>query len=255
MALTYFKHLRHLSFQQHLLQSPHTFHYHNDPSYGYPIFPECVARVPVSLWGSGGWGCVRSTLLNRSQPFVTVYGRAYGKFCRRGFWRFQTLRCFVSRGKRGTSWHSDVVESRFVWQAQYFCDVFARCVAVFAAGAALRTCPASFCVAGAALQTPHSTLYTSHSALYIPHFTLYTPHSTLYTLHFTPYTLHSKLDTLHSTLYTLHSTLYTPHFTPHFALHTLHSTLYTLHYILYTLHSTLHTLHLTNTLHRLHLTF
>ena len=32
--------------------------------------PECVARVPVSLWGSGGWGCVRSTLLNRSQPVV-----------------------------------------------------------------------------------------------------------------------------------------------------------------------------------------
>ena len=23
------------------------------------LFPECVARVPVSLWGSGGWGCVR----------------------------------------------------------------------------------------------------------------------------------------------------------------------------------------------------
>ena len=94
------------------------------------IFPECVARVPVSLWGSGGWGCVRSTLpprpqpsatvRNRSQPFATVrnrsqpsvrtpYGRAYGKFCRGGhFWMFQTCRCFVSRGRRGTSWHSDV---------------------------------------------------------------------------------------------------------------------------------------------------
>ena len=36
------------------------------------IFPECVARVPVSLWGSGGWGCVRSTLPNRPQPFATV---------------------------------------------------------------------------------------------------------------------------------------------------------------------------------------
>ena len=47
---------------------------------------------------------------NRPQPFArSPYGRAYGKFCRRGhFWRFQTSRCFVSRGKRGTSWHSDV---------------------------------------------------------------------------------------------------------------------------------------------------
>ena len=94
------------------------------------VFPECVARVPVSLWGSGGWGCVRSTLrlwsqpsatvCNRLQPSATVrnrpqpsarspYGRAYGKFCRGGpFWRFQTCRCFVSRGRRGTSWHSDV---------------------------------------------------------------------------------------------------------------------------------------------------
>ena len=31
-------------------------------------------------------------------------------------------------------------------------EVFQRCVAVFVAGAALWTCPASFCVAGAALQ-------------------------------------------------------------------------------------------------------
>ena len=38
----------------------------------FPFFPECVARVPVSLWGSGGWGCVRSTLPNRPQPFATV---------------------------------------------------------------------------------------------------------------------------------------------------------------------------------------
>ena len=39
-------------------------------------FPDCVARVPVSLWGSGGKAvfakccvCVR----NRSQPFATVF--------------------------------------------------------------------------------------------------------------------------------------------------------------------------------------
>ena len=117
------------------------------------LFPECVARVPVSLWGSGGWGCVRSTLRSRSQPFATVrnrpqpfarspYGRAYGKFCRGGpFWGLQTCRCFVSRGRRGTSWHSDVFWNvskvvlrgrrntfvtfsedvlQFSWQAQHF---------------------------------------------------------------------------------------------------------------------------------------
>ena len=130
------------------------------------IFPECVARVPVSLWGSGGWGCVRSTLLPRPQPFATVrnrpqpfarspYGRAYGKFCRGGpFWGLQTCRCFVSRGRRGTSWHSDVfwnVSKVVAWQAQYFCDVVRGCVAVFVAGAALWTCLSSFFVAGAAL--------------------------------------------------------------------------------------------------------
>ena len=40
-------------------------------------FPECVARVPVSLWGSGGWGCVRSTLRLWPQPFATVRNRSY----------------------------------------------------------------------------------------------------------------------------------------------------------------------------------
>ena len=109
----------------------------------FAFFPECVARVSVSLWGSGGWGCVRSTLRSRAQPFVrSPYGRAYGKFCKGGpFWRFQTSGCFVSRGRRGTSWHSDVFCNvskvvlrgrrntfatfsedvlQFSWQAQHF---------------------------------------------------------------------------------------------------------------------------------------
>ena len=107
------------------------------------FFPECVARVSVSLWGSGGWGCVRSTLRWRAQPSVWgPYGRAYGKFCRGGpFWRFQTSGCCVSRGRRGTSWHPDVFCNvskvvlrgrrntfvtfsedvlQFSWQAQHF---------------------------------------------------------------------------------------------------------------------------------------
>ena len=55
-------------------------------------------------------------------------------------WHFVTFRRVLQR-----------VENRFAWQAQYFCGVFRRCVAVFVAGAALWTCPSSFCVAGAAL--------------------------------------------------------------------------------------------------------
>ena len=94
----------------------------------------------------------------RPQPFAWgPHGRAYGKFCKRGhFWVFPASRSCVSRGRRGTSWHSNVFRNVSkvvvcVWQAQYFCDVFRRCVAVFVVGAALWTCPSSFCVAGAAL--------------------------------------------------------------------------------------------------------
>ena len=89
------------------------------------FFPECVARVPVSLWGLS---CVRQTLRNRSQPFATIrnrsqpsptvrnvcirsqpfpqgrYGRAYGKFCKRGpCWSVPASHSFISRGRRGTS--------------------------------------------------------------------------------------------------------------------------------------------------------
>ena len=49
-------------------------------SLGKSLFsPECVARVPVSLWGSGVEGvfarrCVRER--NRPQPFATVRNRS-----------------------------------------------------------------------------------------------------------------------------------------------------------------------------------
>ena len=85
----------------------------NYPLSSKHVFPECVARVPVSLWGSGGWGCVRSTLRLWSQPSATVraipvWPRLWEVLQRWSFWRFQTSGCFVSRGRRGTSWHSDV---------------------------------------------------------------------------------------------------------------------------------------------------
>ena len=50
------------------------------------------------------------TVRNRSKPPTRGrYCRAYGRFCKRGhFWRFHMSRSLVSRGRRGTSWHSDV---------------------------------------------------------------------------------------------------------------------------------------------------
>ena len=93
------------------------------------------SRFTLGVWGlrvcSLDVAFTFATVRNRSQTFAWgPYGRAYGKFCRRGpfwrfqtsrcfvshgkfcrrgpFWRFQTCRCFVSHGRRGTSWHSDV---------------------------------------------------------------------------------------------------------------------------------------------------
>ena len=128
--------------------------------HAYALIPECVARVPVSLWGCGGRAVFAATVRNRSrEDRLAVPMDAYGKFCKRGhFWRFPASRSFISRGRRGTSRHSNMfqdmsknVKNRFVWQAQYFRDVFRRCVAFFVAGAALWTPTMSFCVASAAL--------------------------------------------------------------------------------------------------------
>ena len=115
-------------------------------------FPFSRMRSKGSRFTLGVWGLrvcsldvafTVATVRNRPQPFVrTPYGRAYGKFCRGGhFWRFQTCRCFVSRGRRGTSRHSDVFCNvskvvlrgrrntfvtfskdvlQFSWQAQHF---------------------------------------------------------------------------------------------------------------------------------------
>ena len=102
------------------------------------------SRFTLGVWGLRVCSLDVAFTFNRPQPFATVrpYGRAYGKFCRRGhFWRFQTSRFFVSHGRRGTSWRSDVSCKRskivlcgrrdtfatfpkdslqFSWQAQHF---------------------------------------------------------------------------------------------------------------------------------------
>ena len=118
-------------------------------------------RSKGSRFTLGVWG-LRVCSLEVAQPSATVrncsqpsawwpYGRAYGKFCRRGrFWRFHMWCCFVLRGRRGTSWHSDVfcsvskivlcgrrntfttsqhfgrVHRHFAWQAQHFRRVVLR---------------------------------------------------------------------------------------------------------------------------------
>ena len=61
------------------------------------LFPECVARVPLSLWGVWGFESVFSRrcvyVRNRPQPSATVRNRS---------------RSLVSHGKRGTLWHSNM---------------------------------------------------------------------------------------------------------------------------------------------------
>ena len=104
----------------------------------FRFFPDCVARVSVSLWGSGSWGCVRATLCptvrNCPQPFATVrnrlqpfarspYGRTYGKFCRRGQGSFLEV--------------SNVALLRFAWQVWHFVtflDVFGNVLEVVLCG-------------------------------------------------------------------------------------------------------------------------
>ena len=242
--------------------------------YFFFVIPGCVAKVPVSLWGCG-WGlsCVRHTLRNRPQPSAWgPYGRAYGKFCKRGHsWSFPALHSFISRGRRGTSWHSNMFHDvskvvlcgrrnafatfseeedalYFSWRAQHLGHL--RCHFAWQAKHIRRDVLRDFCESHcqrcakwwhSQLHTLHFTLHTLHSAISIPHFTLYTLHCTLSTLHSTLHTCHFTLHTLHSTLQTLY---FTPH-TFHSTLYTLHLTLYTPHYTLYTPHSTLYTPHIT----------
>ena len=191
----------------------------------------CSEGFSFYIWGSGGWPMFAWPCFWRPQAVATVRNRLQPSVCdRRGLkvavhmrkvaktWLFgRVRRCghVVLRGRCGfvTFQHvSRRVSSRFVWQAQYFCYIFRRCVAFFVAGAALWTPPMSFCVAGAALYTCRvaCSLRMALSALHevvtrckfrgTTRSTLYTPHSTFLTLH-------STLHTLNSTFYTLHSTL------------------------------------------------
>ena len=134
------------------------------------IIPECVAKG--SRFTFGGLGvdpCSRDPAFgvrNRSQPSARVRLRpSWAQSCRayrksRKNVTFLTCQKLWSCRFAWQAWHfvtlrhvSRRVQNRFVWQAQYFCYIFRRCVAFFVAGAALWTPPMSFCVAGAAFWT------------------------------------------------------------------------------------------------------
>ena len=108
------------------------------------------SRFTMGVWGlrvcSFDVAFMFATVRSRWQAFATVraipvWPCLWYKFCRRShYWRFHMWRCFISRGRHGTSLHLDMfcnVLKIVLWQAQYFCDLFRRCVAVFVAGAAL----------------------------------------------------------------------------------------------------------------------
>ena len=174
------------------------------------IFPECVSKVPVSLWGSGVEVCsgvdVAQPVCNRCH--YTLYTSTL-------YTPHSLLHTFTTPphyALHSTLPHSTLYTPHYTLHSTLFTLHFTLHTLHFT------------------LRTLHFTLYTLYSTLYTPHFTLHTPHFTLHTLHYTPhststlYTLDSALHALHSTLHTLHSTL-------------LHSTLYIPHFTAYTLYN------------------
>ena len=130
------------------------------------LFPECVARVPVSLWGSGGWSvfarrCVR--VRNRPQPFATVRNRpredhmAVPMGSSAGGILFGCFRRLVASFRvagvalRDIQTCSGTCRKSFCVAGAILLRRFQKMCCSFRAGAALWTCPSSFFVAGAAL--------------------------------------------------------------------------------------------------------
>ena len=238
------------------------------------FFPECVARVPVSLIHSGGLG-LRVCSLDVAFTFATVfvwgpYGRAYmvssakgvtfGPFggfkrcvasCRVAgvalcdiptrFIMCQKYSKVVLCGRRDTFATFSHDELHFSWQMQHFGDLhqyFEWQVQHFR-----RVMLRVFCelpLSGLRQWCSMCKIRGRHGMLWHV-LNLHTSHFTLHTLH-TPH-LHFTLYTSHSTLNTWHLTLPTLQYTPHSTLHTPHSTVYTPQSTLYTSH-TPHTPHI-----------
>ena len=145
----------------------------------FKVFPECVARVPVSLWGSGVEGVFArrcptirtppqpfATVRNRSQPSATVRNRSHeGRLAvpMESSTKGVTFGCFqrhVAAFRVAGVALCDIPtcliacrKSFCVAGAILMCSLHKIPVAVLVAGAALWTCPSSFYMAGAALQT------------------------------------------------------------------------------------------------------
>ena len=224
------------------------------------FFPECITKGSPFTLGVWGLGRVRSTLLLCSQPFATVGNRSdmavpLGSATKSGhFWRFQTLRNLVSRGRHGTSWHSNMFQAvlcaigakwrillrRFqkmtsIFRGRRSTSDMSRCV--FFANPDVRAASS-----GDDVQIPWHTSRTSLVALHTLHFTHHTVHSTLHRQQSTLHTWHFTLHTLNLALYTWRLTLYSLHCTLHaftLTLHSLHSRLQNLHFTLHTLDFTL----------------
>ena len=238
---------------------------------------ECVARVLVSLWGSGGGGCVRWMLRLRPQPFASfrnrsrmvawaLYGRAYGEFYKSGhFWSFQcrvALFCMACVALRDsptrfiTCWQSFcVAEARhfgdlhrhFASQVQHFRRVVLRAFCESHCQGCVKWRQVGCAENGRKPRRKHR--FWSRKFYKIFRF----KRKLAGKRRFWSYTVWKLEEVSHEMLVLmLHSTLYTPHFTfhtLHFTPHTLKITLYTwhsaLHFTLDTSHSTLYTPHST----------
>ena len=253
------------------------------------LFPECVERVPVSLWRCGGRAVLRlrpqpsATVRNRSQPFATV------RKCPR------EVRMAVPIGSSAKG----VTFGAFQRRVASFCVAG---VALCDISTCFMTCQNSFRLAGAILLPRFQKMYCifrgRRSTLDTSDLTLRGKRSTLdvaccvvvanrivsaagsgdkvqipwQAWYFrTGDENRQKLRTKRRfwgrfvrklrgkrrfwRCDTLHLTLHTWHptlYTPHFTLYILHVTLHTLHLTLHTLYFTLHTLYFT--LHTLHST-
>ena len=107
-----------------------------------------ASRFTLGCGGRAVFARRCATVRNRLQPFATVRSRPQPfvvKICKRGpFWSFPASHSFISRGRHGTLWHSNMFHdvSKFVlcgrrntfatfsedalhfsWQAQHFGDL------------------------------------------------------------------------------------------------------------------------------------
>ena len=266
------------------------------------IFP-AQRGVLVLLLGSGGWDVFARRcfcVCNRPQPFATVGNRwqpsasdyrggkmAVPMASSATVVRFQMSHSFVSRGRRGTLWHSNMFHnaSKVVFYGRrntlllrlfqkMICILRGRRIALEISVVILRcrrsTSDVSRCVflaspnvrspsSGDCVQIPWQAWgilkvsFCMASAAFGENLSCVECSFAWQPQCLARSTLHTS--PLHFTLDTPHSTLGSTLYTPHFILHTAHLTLYTLHCThstLYSLHSAPYTLH--SSLHTLYFT-